>query len=76
MCIRDVKVMQYLCRLMGEFAEHMKFEVHFTVNRFPLRMQHRAVQLACEHSLDTVLFPTASTVATRGIIQPLDAIKQ
>lgn len=36
----------------------MKFDVEFIINRFPIKLQHRAVQLAADHGLGEVLFPT------------------
>ena len=42
----------------------MKFDVEFTVNRFSLRLQHRAVDLAVKQRLEEVLFPSGAAVAT------------
>uniref|UniRef100_A0A8C2FJY5 RNA helicase n=1 Tax=Cyprinus carpio TaxID=7962 RepID=A0A8C2FJY5_CYPCA len=39
------------------YVEKMKFRVEFTVNRLPLRLQHRAVHMAVQHELRDVLFP-------------------
>lgn len=36
----------------------MKFDVEFNINRFPIRLQHRAVELAGQHGLGDVLFPS------------------
>lgn len=36
----------------------MKFDVEFNINRFPLKLQHRAVELAVQHKLGDVLFPS------------------
>uniref|UniRef100_A0AAY4B686 RNA helicase n=1 Tax=Denticeps clupeoides TaxID=299321 RepID=A0AAY4B686_9TELE len=44
--------------LLDGFIDKMKFNVEFTVNRLPMRLQHRAVQLAVRHNLQEVLFPT------------------
>ncbi|XP_059188616.1 putative helicase mov-10-B.1 [Centropristis striata] len=41
------------------FINNMKFNIEFTVNRLTLRLQHRAVELACRFSLREVLFPAA-----------------
>lgn len=49
-------------RLLQKFIANMKFNVEFSFNRFPLRLQHRAVQLAAEHGLGDVLFPTHNGV--------------
>ncbi|KAM9409052.1 putative helicase mov-10-B.1 [Pholidichthys leucotaenia] len=51
-------------RLLGMFISNMKFDVEFTINRYPLKLQHRAVNLAAKHKLGPVLFPTGAAVAT------------
>uniref|UniRef100_A0AAQ5Z016 RNA helicase n=1 Tax=Amphiprion ocellaris TaxID=80972 RepID=A0AAQ5Z016_AMPOC len=45
-------------RLVQTFISNMKFDVEFTINRFPLKLQHRAVDLAAQHQLGEVLFPS------------------
>ncbi|XP_066499872.1 putative helicase mov-10-B.2 [Hoplias malabaricus] len=52
-------------RFLSGFIDKMRFTVEFTVNRILLRLQHRAVQLAVQHKLQDVLFPTRSNAATR-----------
>ena len=53
---------------------NMKFTCRFNFSRFPIRLQHRAVQLAVEHSLEMLfLFPIDTTVCMRRLIQPLDS---
>ncbi|KAL7884849.1 hypothetical protein AOLI_G00076190 [Acnodon oligacanthus] len=47
-------------RFLASFIDDMKFCVEFTVNRLLIRLQHRAVQLAVQHKLEEVLFPTGS----------------
>ncbi|CAM4628135.1 unnamed protein product [Leuciscus chuanchicus] len=44
-------------KLLQKFVNNMKFDVEFNINRFPLNLQHRAVELAAKHKLDDVLFP-------------------
>ncbi|XP_048877491.1 putative helicase mov-10-B.1 isoform X2 [Brienomyrus brachyistius] len=44
-------------KLWQGFKGNRKFDVEFTHNRFPLRQQHRAVNLAGKHTLGLVLFP-------------------
>ncbi|KTG05454.1 hypothetical protein cypCar_00026264 [Cyprinus carpio] len=44
--------------LLQKFVNNMKFNVEFNINRFPIRLQHRAVELACQHGLGDVLFPS------------------
>ncbi|KAK3556979.1 hypothetical protein QTP70_022320 [Hemibagrus guttatus] len=48
--------------LVQNFIANMKFNVEFSFNRFPLKLQHRAVQLATTHKLGDVLFPTHNGV--------------
>uniref|UniRef100_A0A3B4BM13 RNA helicase n=1 Tax=Periophthalmus magnuspinnatus TaxID=409849 RepID=A0A3B4BM13_9GOBI len=43
-------------RLLQTFINNMKFNVEFTINRFPIKMQHRAVELAVKNKLGDVLF--------------------
>ncbi|XP_023659848.1 putative helicase mov-10-B.1 isoform X3 [Paramormyrops kingsleyae] len=45
-------------KLWQGFKGNIKFDVEFTLNRFPLRQQHRAVNLAGQHKLGLVLFPS------------------
>lgn len=47
-------------RLLNKFISGMLFDVTFTFNRLPLRIQHRAVDLAKEKMLKDALFPTYS----------------
>ncbi|XP_008278315.1 putative helicase mov-10-B.1 [Stegastes partitus] len=47
-------------RLVQTFISNMKFDVEFTLNRFPLKLQHRAVDLAAKHQLGEVLFPSGA----------------
>uniref|UniRef100_A0A673ZRL7 RNA helicase n=1 Tax=Salmo trutta TaxID=8032 RepID=A0A673ZRL7_SALTR len=51
-------------RLVQSFISNTKFDVEFTINRFPLKLQHRAVDLAEKHQMDEVLFPSGSGVRT------------
>ncbi|XP_069801360.1 helicase MOV-10 [Dendropsophus ebraccatus] len=46
--------------LTGKFLPGMQFDVTFTFNRMPLKVQHRAVDLAVERGLQQCLFPTGS----------------
>uniref|UniRef100_UPI0037E7FEF8 putative helicase mov-10-B.1 n=1 Tax=Semicossyphus pulcher TaxID=241346 RepID=UPI0037E7FEF8 len=50
-------------RLLQNFITNMKFQVEFTINRFPLKLQHRAVDLAVKHELEEVLFPSGAEAA-------------
>ncbi|KAA0712698.1 putative helicase mov-10-B.1 [Triplophysa tibetana] len=45
-------------KLLQRFLPNMKFDVEFNINRYPIKLQHRAVQLAAQHGLGGVLFPT------------------
>ncbi|KAK2861814.1 hypothetical protein Q5P01_001347 [Channa striata] len=49
-------------KLVQTFISNMKFDVEFTINRFPLKLQHRAVELAAKHQLGDVLFPSGAAV--------------
>jgi len=54
---------------------NMKFDCRFNFSRLPLRLQHRAVELAEENSLGDFLFPTPETVCSRDSpIIPLDQL--
>lgn len=54
----------HLClRLLQTFISNMKFDVEFTINRYPLRLQHRAVDLVAKHQLEEVLFPSGAAAA-------------
>ncbi|XP_061074539.1 putative helicase mov-10-B.1 isoform X2 [Conger conger] len=55
-------------KLVKNFISNMKFNVEFTINRYPLKLQHRAVELAIRHHLGEVLFPTGSR--TPALPQP------
>jgi helicase MOV-10 len=49
-------------KLMDFWIKDMKFNCRFVFNRLPLRLQHRAIILADEHSLHhDLLFPNPST---------------
>uniref|UniRef100_A0A8C7D8R6 RNA helicase n=1 Tax=Oncorhynchus kisutch TaxID=8019 RepID=A0A8C7D8R6_ONCKI len=54
-------------RLVQSFISNTRFDVEFTINRFPLKLQHRAVDLAEKHQMDEVLFPSGSGVRTTHI---------
>ncbi|XP_059806288.1 putative helicase MOV-10 [Hypanus sabinus] len=56
-------------KLLNDFIDNMRFDVMFTFNRFPIRMQHRAVYLAKSNDLRNVLFPTFSN---NRCIHPLE----
>ncbi|XP_051996519.1 putative helicase mov-10-B.1 [Xyrauchen texanus] len=45
-------------KLLQRFLNNMKFDVEFNINRFPIKLQHRAVELAVQHGLGDVLFPS------------------
>ncbi|XP_027022292.2 putative helicase mov-10-B.1 [Tachysurus fulvidraco] len=58
-------------RFLASFIDNMKFHVEFTVNRLPMRLQHRAVHLAVQHRLQDVLFPKESNVASETTLPSL-----
>uniref|UniRef100_A0A8C3A281 RNA helicase n=1 Tax=Cyclopterus lumpus TaxID=8103 RepID=A0A8C3A281_CYCLU len=45
-------------RFLQNFISNMKFDVEFTLNRYSLKLEHRAVDLAVKHQLEEVLFPS------------------
>ncbi|XP_029287551.1 putative helicase mov-10-B.2 isoform X2 [Cottoperca gobio] len=47
-------------RLLQDFNSNMKFNVEFTISRYSLKLQHRAVDLAVKHKLEEVLFPSGA----------------
>ncbi|MGH0176189.1 UNVERIFIED_CONTAM: hypothetical protein FKN15_072115 [Acipenser sinensis] len=47
-------------KLVHKHITNMKFEVTFTFNRLPLKLQHRALGMAVEHDLKDFLFPWCS----------------
>ncbi|XP_041050921.1 putative helicase MOV-10 isoform X4 [Carcharodon carcharias] len=47
-------------KLVAAFINKLKFNVSFTFNRTPLRLQHRAAQLAKDTNLKDMLFPVSS----------------
>lgn len=49
-----------LPRLLKRFVNNLRFDVTFTFNRLPLRVQHRAAALAMQRGLSSLLFPSAS----------------
>ncbi|XP_044065668.1 putative helicase mov-10-B.1 [Siniperca chuatsi] len=50
--------LQFSEKFLSHFKEGMRFSVNFTINRIPLRIQHRAAALVYKHRLKEVLFPT------------------
>ncbi|XP_062852676.1 putative helicase mov-10-B.1 [Trichomycterus rosablanca] len=48
--------------LVQKFIANIKVDVEFSFNRYPIKLQHRAVELAAQHKLGNVLFPTDSGV--------------
>lgn len=54
----DKVILGFSRKLLQKFVNNMKFDVEFNINRFPLRLQHRAVELAVQHALGNVLFPS------------------
>ena len=44
-------------RLLDRFIDGMQFSVEFTVGRLPMRLQHRASEMAKNNRMGEVLFP-------------------
>lgn len=63
-----------ICRFLDRFINNMKFQLEFTLNRLPMRLQHRAVHLAVEHRLQDVLFPKESNVTCQMPKPPLRSV--
>uniref|UniRef100_A0A8C5DLY9 RNA helicase n=1 Tax=Gouania willdenowi TaxID=441366 RepID=A0A8C5DLY9_GOUWI len=57
----DIVKLGFSKRLLQAFIDNMKFDVEFTINRFPLKLQHRAVELATKYQLGEVLFPSGAS---------------
>lgn len=45
---------------VSTFVDNMKFDVEFTFNRLPLKLQHRAAEMVKLNNLNDVLFPSYS----------------
>ena len=61
--------------LSGVHLKNMKFDVKFTVSRFPLRNMHRAVALVQDQTLKTKLFPTSDLLPGASSTRKLPASK-
>ncbi|XP_061178747.1 putative helicase MOV-10 [Saccostrea echinata] len=55
--------------LVSNFVNKTKFNVRFSFNRLPLKLQYRACELAMEEGLEPLLFPTPSNICRRGLYQ-------
>jgi len=73
----DVLMFRWLVfRLMNMWLPNMKFDCRFVFSRLPLRLQHRAVELADENSLGDFLFPTSETACSRrSPVIPMDQLR-
>ena len=60
----------YCSSLRESFIENQKFSVRFVFNRLPLRLQHRACELASELSLGKMLFPTKDVISKNVVKLP------
>lgn len=56
-------------RLVQRFIDNIKVDVEFSYNRFSIKMQHRAVELAAQHKLGNVLFPSDNGVQQAALPQ-------
>ncbi|XP_064633916.1 putative helicase MOV-10 [Lineus longissimus] len=59
-------------KLLSKFIDNMKFNVRFTFNRLPLKLQHRSTELAFELNLKDLIFPQRNTVCRWGTITDPD----
>lgn len=59
--------------LVQRFVQNMKFNVRFEFNRLPVKLQHRACELAIEEGLEhKILFPDSSTICTEKTSYQVD----
>lgn len=58
-------------RFHSDYIDGEVCNVRFTFNRHPLRLQHRAVELAETLQLDNVLFPDGELTRDRSLREPL-----
>ncbi|XP_071140956.1 putative helicase MOV-10 [Mytilus edulis] len=59
--------------LIQRFIVNMKFNVRFEFNRLPMKLQHRACELAIEEGLEhKILFPDRRTVCTEQTSHPVN----
>lgn len=52
------------------FIENKAFNVRFVFNRLPTRLQHRACKMACELSLEPILFPREDMLTSASVPLP------
>ncbi|XP_041349506.1 putative helicase MOV-10 [Gigantopelta aegis] len=57
--------------LMKEHVHNTRFNVRFIFNRLPIRLMHRACELADELSLEKLIFPTVKSIGSFGQIRPV-----
>lgn len=62
---------------MAKWTKGMKFDIDFTFNRLPIKLQHRAVKEAVKEAvinkMEPVLFPKKEKVGSRGLLCKLSA---
>ncbi|XP_070695027.1 putative helicase mov-10-B.1 [Pempheris klunzingeri] len=63
-------------KFLSHFKEGMRFNVNFTLNRVPLRVQHRAVSLVCRHRLKELLFPTGQLSSHHSHLHRLSEVEK
>ncbi|CAB1461141.1 unnamed protein product [Pleuronectes platessa] len=54
-------------KLLDVFKDNMEFDVEFTQNRYLLKLQHRAVDLAAKYNLEDVLFPSGAAATNPSL---------
>ncbi|PSN57275.1 hypothetical protein C0J52_02562 [Blattella germanica] len=52
--------------LREKFIQDMKFHVEYTINRLPMRVQHRALSMIHGHGVSHILFPTQYSLNTNN----------
>lgn len=72
-CYFNLNINTFYFSLIQRFIENMKFNVRFEFNRLPMRLQHRACELAIEEGLEhKILFPDRRTVCTEQTSHPVN----
>ncbi|XP_072026794.1 putative helicase MOV-10 [Amphiura filiformis] len=59
--------------LMARWTKGMRFDIEFTFNRVPIKLQHRAVRECSVNKMEMVLFPKKEKVGSLGLLCTLPA---
>ena len=58
---------------MNQWTKGMKFDIEFTFNRLPIKLQHRAVQAAKDNGMEKMLFPKTEAIGRLDLLCTLPA---